>query len=182
MLRDSSARAEKSPIATELMHVSPISSSNPQRLATAAAQQRAAVTPFTSVLRAISDRLTDAVGEGERLALSLVGLAQQSAPAVGESLTLAGGLLDPQFNFDAALEAFQDAVHRGLRAEGIDALDDLTLQVDAQGRIVIAEDQGIVENQRPEELPLDLTEELHLKGPDAPALAYRRMMRELGVE
>ncbi len=48
--------------------------------------------------------------------------------------------------------------------------------------VVIAEDQGIVEKQRPEELPLDLTEELHLKGPDAPALAYRRMMRELGVE
>ena len=40
----------------------------------------------------------------------------------------------------------------------------------------------IVENQRPEELPLDLTEELHVKGPDGIALAYRRMLREIGVD
>ena len=40
----------------------------------------------------------------------------------------------------------------------------------------------IVENQRPEELPLDLAEELHVKGPDAVALAYRRFLAELGVE
>ena len=44
------------------------------------------------------------------------------------------------------------------------------------------QDEPIVENQRPWELPLDLAEELHLKGPDAVALAYRRFMRELGVE
>ena len=44
------------------------------------------------------------------------------------------------------------------------------------------QDKPIVENQRPEELPLDLTEELHVKGPDAVALAYRRFLRELGVE
>ncbi len=47
---------------------------------------------------------------------------------------------------------------------------------------VADQDQPIVENQRPEELPLDLSEELHLKGPDAVAVAYRRFMRELGVE
>ena len=40
----------------------------------------------------------------------------------------------------------------------------------------------VVGNQRPEELPLDLSEELHLKGPDAVAVAYRKMMREIGVE
>jgi hypothetical protein len=47
---------------------------------------------------------------------------------------------------------------------------------------VYRQDFVIVENQRPEELPLDLSEELHLKGPDAVALEYRKMMREIGVE
>jgi len=44
------------------------------------------------------------------------------------------------------------------------------------------QDKGIVETQRPEELPLDLTEELHVKGADSVALVYRRFLRELGVE
>jgi phenylpropionate dioxygenase-like ring-hydroxylating dioxygenase large terminal subunit len=44
------------------------------------------------------------------------------------------------------------------------------------------QDRVIVERQRPEELPLDLAEEFHLKGPDAMALAYRRALGELGVE
>lgn len=48
-------------------------------------------------------------------------------------------------------------------------------------RIVGAQDQNIVERQRPEELPVDLSEELHLRGPDGPAVAYRRMLRELGL-
>ena len=48
--------------------------------------------------------------------------------------------------------------------------------------LLAEQDRVIVENQRPEELPLDLTEELHIKGPDAPALQYRKMMGELGVE
>ena len=47
---------------------------------------------------------------------------------------------------------------------------------------VVEQDRAIVENQRPEELPLDLAEELHIKGPDGIALAYRRMLRELGVD
>jgi vanillate O-demethylase monooxygenase subunit len=48
--------------------------------------------------------------------------------------------------------------------------------------LVTEQDQIIVERQRPEELPLDLSEELHLKGPDAIAVAYRRFMKELGVD
>lgn len=48
-------------------------------------------------------------------------------------------------------------------------------------RIVGAQDKNIVERQRPEELPVDLSEELHLRGPDGPAVAYRRMLRELGL-
>ena len=48
--------------------------------------------------------------------------------------------------------------------------------------VISDQDKPIVENQRPEELPLDLTEELHVRGPDAVAVAYRRFMRELGVD
>jgi phenylpropionate dioxygenase-like ring-hydroxylating dioxygenase large terminal subunit len=45
---------------------------------------------------------------------------------------------------------------------------------------VIAQDRRMVESQRPEELPLDLREELHLRGPDAGTLAYRRLLDGLG--
>ncbi len=48
--------------------------------------------------------------------------------------------------------------------------------------VIAEQDRVIVENQRPEEIPLDLAEELHLKIPDALGLAYRRFMLELGVE
>ena len=46
--------------------------------------------------------------------------------------------------------------------------------------IVTAEDIPIVESQRPELLPLDLQEELHLRS-DRIAIAYRRWLRELGL-
>jgi len=49
-------------------------------------------------------------------------------------------------------------------------------------RTVIGQDRVIVENQRPEELPIDLSEELHLKGPDSGTLEYRRMLGELGLK
>ena len=48
--------------------------------------------------------------------------------------------------------------------------------------IVMEQDRRIVENQRPEELPPDLTEELHLRGSDAGTLAYRRYLRGIGLE
>jgi phenylpropionate dioxygenase-like ring-hydroxylating dioxygenase large terminal subunit len=47
--------------------------------------------------------------------------------------------------------------------------------------IVMDQDRQIVEGQRPELLPLDLTEELHLKGSDSASLEYRRSLRRLGV-
>jgi phenylpropionate dioxygenase-like ring-hydroxylating dioxygenase large terminal subunit len=47
---------------------------------------------------------------------------------------------------------------------------------------IFAQDRVIVESQRPEELPLDLSAELHLKGPDAGTLQYRRMLAELGLK
>jgi vanillate O-demethylase monooxygenase subunit len=44
------------------------------------------------------------------------------------------------------------------------------------------QDRRIVESQRPEALPVDLRAELQLRGPDAAALQYRRMLAELGLE
>jgi phenylpropionate dioxygenase-like ring-hydroxylating dioxygenase large terminal subunit len=49
-------------------------------------------------------------------------------------------------------------------------------------KLILDQDQTIVERQRPEELPLDLREELHIKGPDAIALEYRRFLLELGID
>jgi phenylpropionate dioxygenase-like ring-hydroxylating dioxygenase large terminal subunit len=46
-------------------------------------------------------------------------------------------------------------------------------------QLIFEQDRVIVEAQRPEELPLDLSEEFHLRGPDSTALEYRRRLREL---
>lgn len=48
--------------------------------------------------------------------------------------------------------------------------------------LIFEQDHVIVENQRPEELPLDLSEELHVKGPDGAAIEYRKMLKEIGVD
>ncbi len=52
--------------------------------------------------------------------------------------------------------------------------------VDTQ-ETIFEQDRVVVEKQRPEDLPLDLSEEMHLKGPDAVAVEYRKMLREIGV-
>jgi len=52
-------------------------------------------------------------------------------------------------------------------------------EVTAFHRKVLDQDQAIVENQRPEMLPLDITAELHLKVADEPALEYRRRLAAL---
>jgi phenylpropionate dioxygenase-like ring-hydroxylating dioxygenase large terminal subunit len=41
---------------------------------------------------------------------------------------------------------------------------------------VMEQDRPVVESQRPLEIPVDLREELHLKVPDANAVAYRRLL------
>jgi phenylpropionate dioxygenase-like ring-hydroxylating dioxygenase large terminal subunit len=48
--------------------------------------------------------------------------------------------------------------------------------------LIMEQDRPVVESQRPEELPLDLAAELHIRGPDAVAVAYRRFLAELGVD
>ena len=47
--------------------------------------------------------------------------------------------------------------------------------------MVAGQDKGIVESQRPELLPLDLQEELHLRS-DRMAIAYRKWLREIGFK
>lgn len=51
-----------------------------------------------------------------------------------------------------------------------------------RARTISEQDRAIVEQQRPEELPVDLTAELHVRGPDDPARHYRMALAELGVE
>jgi phenylpropionate dioxygenase-like ring-hydroxylating dioxygenase large terminal subunit len=43
------------------------------------------------------------------------------------------------------------------------------------------QDRVIIETQRPEEVSFDWAEELHLKGPDTPAIAYRSRMRTMKI-
>lgn len=47
--------------------------------------------------------------------------------------------------------------------------------------VIMDQDRVIVESQRPEEIPVGLKEELHLRLPDAHALLYRRMLREIDL-
>ena len=46
---------------------------------------------------------------------------------------------------------------------------------------IYAQDKPIVESQRPRELPVGLQDELHLRVPDAAAMAYRRLMRDVAT-
>jgi phenylpropionate dioxygenase-like ring-hydroxylating dioxygenase large terminal subunit len=54
-------------------------------------------------------------------------------------------------------------------------------ELNRRHQLTFEQDRVIVEAQRPEALPLDLAEELHLRGPDTPAIEYRRRLREMGV-
>jgi hypothetical protein len=44
---------------------------------------------------------------------------------------------------------------------------------------IMEQDRVIVESQRPEEIPTDLRDELHLKVPDASGIAYRRLLGQI---
>jgi phenylpropionate dioxygenase-like ring-hydroxylating dioxygenase large terminal subunit len=54
-------------------------------------------------------------------------------------------------------------------------------ELNKKHRTIFEQDRVIVEAQRPEELPVDLTEELHLRGPDTAGLEYRRALGKIGV-
>ena len=47
--------------------------------------------------------------------------------------------------------------------------------------IIMDQDRLIIEKQKPEELPLDLAAELHIKGPDSVAVEYRRALGRIGL-
>jgi vanillate O-demethylase monooxygenase subunit len=47
--------------------------------------------------------------------------------------------------------------------------------------VIFSQDQVVVESQRPEQVPYDLSAELHLPF-DAVAIAYRKAMKEIGFE
>ena len=59
------------------------------------------------------------------------------------------------------------------------ALDRPDEEMRAFVRPATEQDRAVVESQRPEELPVDLAEELHIKGPDSPSVEFRRMLGEL---
>ena len=63
------------------------------------------------------------------------------------------------------------------------ALDKPDSEFDFFSDRVMEQDRRIIESQRPEEIPVDLREELHLKVPDAPTIAFRRVLNRIqGVE
>jgi hypothetical protein len=66
-----------------------------------------------------------------------------------------------------------------MRDYDLDAPDDRFIE---KSNIVAAQDRAIVEEQRPEELPVDLSEEMHVRGPDDPAVVYRRALRDIGID
>jgi vanillate O-demethylase monooxygenase subunit len=51
-------------------------------------------------------------------------------------------------------------------------------QIDFQN-LILEQDRVVVESQRPEELPIDLASELHVKGVDRVSIEYRRWLIEL---
>jgi len=44
---------------------------------------------------------------------------------------------------------------------------------------IMEQDRLVVESQRPEQIPIDLRDELHLKVPDASGIAYRKLLAEI---
>ncbi|MGD9735016.1 MAG: Rieske 2Fe-2S domain-containing protein [Solirubrobacterales bacterium] len=54
-------------------------------------------------------------------------------------------------------------------------------EFDAMMRMIAGQDKPIAESQHPERLPVDLTEEVHLRVGDAIGVAYRHRLREIGL-
>jgi phenylpropionate dioxygenase-like ring-hydroxylating dioxygenase large terminal subunit len=48
-------------------------------------------------------------------------------------------------------------------------------------KTLLLQDQAVTEQQHPEMLPVDLTAEVHLRVADAPGVAFRRLLREIGL-
>jgi phenylpropionate dioxygenase-like ring-hydroxylating dioxygenase large terminal subunit len=75
-----------------------------------------------------------------------------------------------------------DKETRFFRLSGRNYRDSLSdEELNKKHQTIFEQDRVIVESQRPEELPLDLAEELHLRGPDSAGLQYRKALRDMGV-
>jgi len=48
-------------------------------------------------------------------------------------------------------------------------------------QVILEQDRVVVESQRPEELPIDLSEELHIKGVDRVSIEYRRWLGRIAA-
>jgi vanillate O-demethylase monooxygenase subunit len=48
-------------------------------------------------------------------------------------------------------------------------------------QLILEQDRVVVESQRTEELPIDLSEELHIKGVDRVSIDYRRWLGEIAA-
>ena len=48
-------------------------------------------------------------------------------------------------------------------------------------RLILDQDQPITESQRPEELPVDLSAELHIAGPDQASIEFRRHLGKVAA-
>ncbi len=59
------------------------------------------------------------------------------------------------------------------------SLDELDSKFGDFTNMIMEQDRPVVESQRPEELPLSLREELHIKVPDAASLLYRQRLASL---
>jgi phenylpropionate dioxygenase-like ring-hydroxylating dioxygenase large terminal subunit len=59
------------------------------------------------------------------------------------------------------------------------ALDTPDSDFDYFANRVTEQDRRIIESQRPEEIPLDWREELHIRVPDAPTIAFRRALSKI---
>jgi len=68
---------------------------------------------------------------------------------------------------------------RNYQLEEVDEGDRKMLEFN---ELVIGQDRPIVESQRPEQLPYDLSAELHIRGVDRVALEYRKWLIELTDE
>lgn len=63
------------------------------------------------------------------------------------------------------------------RNHSFDTDDDVFRQLSVD---VFAQDARVVQSQRPEEIPVDLKQELHIKVPDAFSVEYRRVLQKIG--
>ena len=55
---------------------------------------------------------------------------------------------------------------------------DMDEEFDQMQRVILAQDKPVVESQRPEELPVELTAEMHVKAADLGTVIYRRWLME----